>query len=211
MSMNNVTPNKKKVERKDRLESYYKAYKKGSTVYVFDENLEGKRFFVLAKYQWNRSYYFIVSDVEGQINVSKLIYDGWPQIIVINEQSRNYIDNKERFDAWIKSAKSEREKEIKEQYTFFSRNKARKKAGQKSTSRNVTFHTNKGIVQLGTLMLQKEDNENYYLVIRYKSTYIIAKLIWCEGCVQARELSLEEYKKDEEKLIDWLHEAVNNR
>lgn len=212
MRMNSYTKNKMRKQRLKRISDYFKAHHKGSIIYIYGTNSDVKKYFVLDKYELHQAYYFVVSDEQGEIIITKIVYNGCPEIIGISKESKRYIENKQRFKSWIEKAKIEREKEIRQRYMLLSEINTREKTATKLHPTKITFHTNHinaGKVEVGSLELQKENNGNYYLVIKFRRTYIIAKVMWYDGYVQAKEVPLEEYEKNEDMFVVWIEEAMN--
>lgn len=213
MKMNRQTKKKMANQRLKRIVAYYNAYYVGSTMYDYDihNSRKLKNYYVLAKHQLDGSYYFVLSDEQGEIFIAKIIYDRCARIMRISETSKKYLQDKGIFDFWIEVEYSKRNRNIDEYYTEFNRNEVFVKDELTPNNLIVKHYANKNNV--GSLELKKEYKDNYYFIVALTKEdsqdkkYIIAKIVWHRGCIDAVKLSSDEFEKDKEVFELWLNEA----
>ena len=207
MKMSYETKQKMACQRKKRMRAYFNAYGIGSEIYLKDTFSERNPevYYVLAYHELDDDFYYVLGDKGNDIFIGKVVYSGYAGVIKVQEESKKYKENKEIFDAWIKSVLKRREYDIRRRYNVLGQ----LYKGKTVPERIVIYKAQK--TDEAFFVLKKEFHGKYYFVVKLlNGKYSVVKVGWQSGSVRNIVLTDEEFESNKEVFEDWISEAKKN-
>lgn len=204
MKMSYKTKQKMARQRERRMRAYFNAYGIGSKIYLKDtlSELNPEVYYILAYHELDGKYYYVIGDKENDIFIGKVVYSGYAGVIKVQEESKNYKENKVIFDAWIKSVLNRREHDIRRRYDVLGQ----LYKGKTIPERIVIYKAPK--TDEAFFVLKKEFNGKYYFVVKLlNGKYSVVKVGWQSGGVRNIVLADKEFESNKEIFETWIEEA----
>ena len=187
MKITDKTKRKAEKQRLKRIKAYYRVYDFGDVIY----NTKGEKYILVLKKQLNEQFYFIVQDQYGNLLLQKFVYGESVHMVNVALDGRQYAQNSNIFDVWIKEAETILSKYTKGYYK-------RMKVG--------TVSDNNGTENC-KLVLKKEHQGKYYFVLKFDSCkYRVAKVVYFVE-YNTVILSTAEFNRNRRLFASWIDEA----
>ena len=176
---------KRKVE-KQRLKTM-KAYFNAIGDTISDGNKV--KYSVLGKYRLDNEYYFVVQDINGILQLQKIVYGKSVRIVNVSREGIQYAKNRHVFDTWFAEAEKKRTVWLEWYYEKIS-------IGETCRDRNYI------------LVLKKQYAGNYYFILKdCNCQHVVARLGWWYTKVRVEILSDKELSKNKAVFNSWINEA----
>lgn len=187
MKITDKTKRKAEKQRLKRIKEYYESYSFGDTIY----NSKLEKYLVVLKKELDSQFYLVIQDRYGRMLLQKFVYNGSVSMINISSTGRQYNQNRNFFDSWLREAENKINMCIREYYDGI-------KLGTPS---------DKGLDEEYILVMKKEYDGKYYFVIKSENgIYKVAKLVWFNHILIV-VLSSVEFNKNRRLFSSWIDEA----
>lgn len=210
MKMSYETKEKMANQRLRRMKAYFNAYGVGSKIYLMAENgvRELDWAYVLAYHEYNSEFYYVLGKSDGAIFIGKVVYSGCAGVIRVPKTNQKYLQNKSVFDAWIKTVKLTRERDIIAYYNAHGKNYGKNKGEFVYANEYVSMVGQNGKRDAVKFVLKEQLKDKYYFVLHPAgSDYVVAKVVWRDGFIQTVMLSDAEFEANKEEFAVWILEA----